>query len=219
MKTLTLILLRHGRTDHNAGLRLTGWGDPPLDELGRQQAQTVGQELASRYEIGAIYTSPLIRARQTAQPLLDLTRLTPHTHDDLKELNFGEVEGMTFSEVREQHPQLFTTWRSFDEPEFSWPGGETRIVFHGRVDRAMWEIIQAEAGQHDTIAIVAHGGSLAGFVSDLKTGEPYQWRRFLLENCQYYVVEVHFEELPISRENCTLEVTHIGQLVPLPPDA
>ncbi len=218
MKTLRLILLRHGQTDHNTGLRLTGWGDPGLDTTGMAQAAEVATQLTQAYQIDAIYTSPLKRAVQTAQPLVAITGLVPSVNEGLKELNFGEVEGMTIPEAKERFPHLFATWRSLDEPEFSWPGGETRMVFHTRVDRAMWDIILAEAGQHETVVIVAHGGSLAGFFSELQTGQPYAWRQFLLENCQYYVIEVDYEQTPVTRQNCTLKVVYTGKMMPLPKD-
>jgi 2,3-bisphosphoglycerate-dependent phosphoglycerate mutase len=219
MKTLRLILVRHGQTDHNTGLRLTGWGDPPLDELGLFQAEHVAIELTEKYHIGALYASPLQRALQTAKPLKEKTGLTIQIHEGLKELHFGEVEGMTFPEAKEKYPDHFIDWRTrLDLPEFSWPGGETRIAFHTRVDRALWDIIVTEAGRAETVAIVAHGGTLAGFISELETGEPYAWRRFLLENCQYYIVEVHFEQTPLTRDNCTLQIVHTGKLMPMPED-
>ncbi|HEX2912894.1 MAG TPA: histidine phosphatase family protein [Chloroflexia bacterium] len=218
MNTLKLILLRHGRTAHNFGLRLTGWGDPDLDELGREQAEAAAQRLVQEFDIETIYSSPLKRARQTAEPLVRLTGHNPHIRDGLKELNFGEVEGLTMEEIREKHPQLFVNNPRMDDPDFTWPGGESRLVFHTRVDKAMWEIIKHEAGKHKTVAVVAHGGSIAGFVAELKTGKPFVWRDFLLDNCQHYVVDVHFEQLPLEREEVKLEVAYTGRLVPLAPD-
>ncbi len=217
MPLLKLVLQRHGQTDHNVGLRLTGWGDPGLDDTGLAQARATAEGLLQDYIFDAVYTSPLKRARQTAEPVLAKTGLTPKLNEDLKELNFGEVEGMTIPEVKTLHPELFNTWRSLDEPAFSWPGGETRMVFHSRVDRAIWDIILAEAGQSATVLIVAHGGSLAGFISELQVGEPYAWRKFLLDNCEHYVVQVEFDNTPVTRENCTLQVIHTGKLVPLNP--
>lgn len=218
MQTLNLIFIRHGRTAHNLGLRLTGWGDPDLDELGREQAQAMAEKVTGQFKVDALYASSLQRARQTAGFLTELTGLVPEIKEDLKELNFGEVEGMTIPEIKTNYPDLFANWRSFDEPEFAWPGGETKMVFHTRVDQAIWEIILAEAGVHSNVAIVAHGGSLAGFICELTTGSPYLWREHLLDNCEYYVVEVHFEQTPITRDNCTLKLVYTGHIVPLAAD-
>lgn len=215
MKTLKLVLLRHGQTDHNFTLRLTGWADPELDELGRQQATQAADHLFHNFMIEAIYTTPLNRAWQTAAPLANLTGLVPIQHAGLKELNFGEVEGMSIPDAKVKHAEQFAQWRTNDDPHFAWPGGETRMVFHTRVDQAIWEIILANAGKHETVAVVAHGGSLAGFVCELQTGSPYAWRQFLLRNCEYYVVEVHYEDLPVTRQNCKLQVVHVGELLPI----
>jgi len=218
MQTLSLILIRHGRTAHNLGLRLTGWGDPDLDELGREQAHNMAEKVTGQFKLDALYASSLQRARQTAEALTELTGLVPEIKEDLKELNFGEVEGMTIPEIKTNFPDLFANWRSFDEPEFAWPGGETKMVFHTRVDRAIWDIIVAEAGVHSNVAVVAHGGSLAGFICELLTGSPYLWREHLLDNCEYYVVEVHFVQTPITRDNCTLKLVYTGHIVPLAAD-
>lgn len=218
MQTLNLILIRHGRTDHNLTLRLTGWGDPDLDERGREQAGAMAQKVTGQYKVDALYASTLKRARQTAGFIAEKTGLVPVIKEDLRELNFGEVEGMTIAEIKTTYPDLFANWRSFDEPEFAWPGGETKMVFHTRVDRAQWEIVQAEAGVHQNVAVVAHGGSLAGFYCELITGQPYAWRQYLLDNGEYYVVQVEFGDLPVTRENSLLKVTYTGQIVPLPDD-
>lgn len=218
MQTLNLILIRHGRTDHNLGLRLTGWGDPDLDDRGREQAQAMAEKVTGLYRVDALYASSLERARQTAGFISEKTGLVPVIKEDLRELNFGEVEGMTIPEIKTTYPDLFANWRSFDEPEFAWPGGETKMVFHTRVDRALWEVIQAEAGVHRNVAVVAHGGSLAGFVCELITGQPYLWREYLLDNCEYYVVEVQFEAVPITRENSLLKLVYTGRMVPLAAD-
>ncbi len=191
MIKLKLILVRHGETDHNTGLRLTGWGDPDLNEKGRAQAQELAENLAAEYKIEQIYTSPLRRASQTALPLASLTGLTPIVKEDLKELNFGEMEGMTIPEIKEQMPDVFTAWRSND-PLFEWPGGENRQVFHSRVDKATWEIIQAEIGVREVVAIIGHGAALAGFVTEIVTGSPFLWREWLLDNGQHYIIEVEF---------------------------
>ena len=218
MQTMNLILIRHGRTDHNFGLRLTGWGDPDLDEWGREQARAMAEKVTGLYRVDALYASSLKRARQTAGYISEKTGLVPVIKEDLRELNFGEVEGMTIPEIKTTYPDLFANWRSFDEPEFAWPGGETKMVFHTRVDRAIWEVIRAEAGVHHNVAVVAHGGSLAGFVCELITGQPYLWREHLLDNCEYYVVEVQFEGIPITRENSFLKLVYTGKIVPLAAD-
>lgn len=207
--------MRHGETDHNSGLRLTGWGDPDLNEKGQEQARSAALRLSAEHQIEQIYVSPLRRAQQTATPLAELTGLTPIVKEDLKELNFGEMEGMTIPEIKERMPELFTAWRS-DDPEFGWPGGESRMVFHTRVDRALWEIIQSEVGLHQTVAVVGHGAALAGFVTEIMTGSPYLWREWLLENCEHYLIQVDYQpDTTLVRESVSFKLTHMGKQLDL----
>lgn len=215
MNKLKLIMLRHGETDHNSGLRLTGWGDPDLNERGREQARLAAERIVAEHRIEQIYVSPLRRARQTAEALENLINLTPLVKEGLKELNFGEMEGMSIPEIKEHRPELFTAWRS-DDPEFGWPGGESRITFHTRVDRAIWEIIQAEAGVHDTVAIVGHGAALAGFVTEIQTGSPFLWREWLLENAEHYVISVFFQgNSPVEKGKVTFKLEYMGRQLDL----
>ena len=215
MNKLNLILLRHGETDHNKGARLTGWGDLDLNETGREQAKIAAARLVAEYKIEQIYVSSLQRAQQTAAILARLTGLTPIIKEDLKELNFGEMEGMSIPEIKRQMPELFSAWRSTD-PLFGWPGGETREFFHNRVDRAIWDIIEAEANLHETVAIVGHGAALAGFVTEVVTGSPYLWREWLLENSEHYVVSVSYPSgLTPTRQSVKLELVYMGKQLAL----
>jgi glucosyl-3-phosphoglycerate phosphatase len=212
MKKLELIMLRHGVTDHNTGLRLTGWGDPELNPTGLQQAEDTAKELTAKFKFEAIYTSTLKRAIQTAAPFVRLTGLTPVRMDSLKEYNFGEMEGRTIQEMKEHFPEMFAAWRKADEPDFSWPGGEKRSVFHGRVDTAIWEISRAEIQQgHKLALIVGHGAALAGFVTEILTGNPLGWREYLLENCQHYHIKIVYDPAkPIEKQSVRMEVVSMG---------
>lgn len=220
MKTLNLILLRHGMTDHNSGLRLTGWGDPELNETGHSQAAEVAAKLVKEFKIEAIFASPLTRTVQTASYLAKTINLPVKYDAGLKELNFGEMEGFSIRELMDKHPDMYRAWRGADDPHFGWPGGETRIAFHTRVDQAVWRVIaESVADNFKTVAIVAHGGALAGFVSEILVGMPYKWRDYLLENCEYYVVAVDYDETkPIEKESVGLRVLSMGKTVPIGPN-
>ncbi|MEI6044248.1 MAG: histidine phosphatase family protein [Chloroflexota bacterium] len=215
MNKLILVLLRHGETDHNSGMRLTGWGDPELNERGYEQARAAADKILETYKVEQIYVSSLRRARQTAEALAQATGLTPLVKEDLKEQNFGEMEGLPLTQIKDYYPELFHAWR-LDDPEFSWPDGETRRFFHTRVARVLWEIIQTEAGVHQTVAVVGHGAALAGFVTEIMTGSPYLWREWLLENCEHYVVSVNYpaDSLP-TRNNVTFNLDYIGNRLDL----
>jgi probable phosphoglycerate mutase len=131
----TLVLVRHGESAWIAEGRFQGHGDPPLSEVGRRQAQAVGQRLAAPAEMPslpvpgypplAIWHSPLLRAAQTAQAIHEaragdapLRRL-----DALIELGQGDWEGLTHDEVRRRWPDELAAWRS-DPLHHHAPGGE-----------------------------------------------------------------------------------------------
>lgn len=89
---LGFYLVRHGQTAGNAN-RYLGWTDEPLDEIGKQQAQQIGRRLGHE-RIDAIYSSPFSRTVATALPLAEFCGLRVVTRDALKELNFGDYQGL-----------------------------------------------------------------------------------------------------------------------------
>lgn len=153
---LRLLLIRHGQTLWNAELRYQGQADVPLNELGRRQAEALARRLAGE-TIHAVYASDLQRAVDTATPLAASHRLEIITDARLRELNFGEWEGHTFEEIRRREPERYQAWLRNPE-QFSAPGGETGAQLRERVQA--W--LEDARAQHDeqTVAVVAHGGSL-----------------------------------------------------------
>ncbi len=115
---IPLLLIRHGRTAANASGRLAGRLDEPLDALGRAQATALAQRLSGLPRAG-LYTSPLLRARQTAAALGD-AEVIP----GLSELDHGELEGLSGRELRRRYPALLRAW-SRDPSDVPIPGGET----------------------------------------------------------------------------------------------
>ncbi|MBC7242501.1 MAG: alpha-ribazole phosphatase [Anaerolineae bacterium] len=153
---LRLLLIRHGQTLWNAELRYQGQTDVPLNELGRRQAEALGRRLAGE-TIHAVYASDLQRAVDTAIPLAVPRRLEIIKEPRLRELNFGEWEGHTFEEIRQRDPEAYQAWLRAPE-RFSAPGGETDTQLRERV-RAWLDEVRAKHDEQ-TIAVVAHGGSL-----------------------------------------------------------
>ncbi len=115
---IPLVLIRHGQTRHNAERRFVGCSDPPLDETGLQQAQSLGDALGD-LPLGGLYASPLRRAQQTAAPLG-----TPTTLEGIKELDQGVLEGKKFEEVGQELAAFFHAWAR-DPAGIRVPGGET----------------------------------------------------------------------------------------------
>ena len=168
---MRLYLIRHGESLGNVGGIVTGQSDLPLSERGRIQARRVGEALAAR-PVTAIYASPLSRALDTARPVSEVTGATIQLVDDLRELNCGLAEGLTWLEVEERWPDFARLYTAGDEGiAMAWPGGESSVDLRERVGRVLRQIIRGalgaapmpNAGSPETgeIAIVAHAGSIA----------------------------------------------------------
>jgi len=98
-----LYLIRHGQSDGNAQGRFGGHGPTPLSKLGREQAEKTAKVLA-KGGVDAIYTSDLLRAVQTAEPLAALTNLPINKSEAFRERHVGVLEGLTFDESKDRYP-------------------------------------------------------------------------------------------------------------------
>lgn len=147
----TLILLRHGQTALSAEKRFSGLGDPPLTELGESQAEKAAARLAEA-RLDAIVSSPLGRARQTAEAVAKATGLPVHVDEDLRETDFGAWEGRTFAEIRDRWPHEMNAWLA--DPAVAPPGGESFQSAGHRVQRARERILAAHPGE--TVLLVSH---------------------------------------------------------------
>ncbi len=147
-----LILIRHGETEWNETKRFQGVSDIPLSAKGMAQALSLARSL-EKERLAAIYTSPLIRARQTADCLVRHHSCPLLVVEDLKELNQGRLEGLTGEDLRRDFPDFFRKW--LEEPgETVLPGGESL----GDLQRKAWAVVEVLVGKHreETVAIVAH---------------------------------------------------------------
>jgi probable phosphoglycerate mutase len=127
---LTLYMLRHGDTTFAADGTFAGDIDPPLTDSGHAQAAAVGR-LAPRLSLSAIYVSPKLRARQTAEPIVAASGLAPVIDDGLREIAYGAWEGRKEAEVRATEPEAFAAW-SADPSLVSPPGGESAFAIAAR---------------------------------------------------------------------------------------
>ena len=146
-----LVVLRHGETDHNAQGRFQGQADIPLNDNGRRQAEAARRRLAGR-EFAAVYTSPLVRASETAK----IVRPDAEPIEDprLMEINVGSWAGRTWAEVHALMPDYEAKYADGVDFRRS-PEGETLADVVERGRPALLEI--AERHQDATVLIVAHG--------------------------------------------------------------
>jgi alpha-ribazole phosphatase len=149
-----VVLVRHAEPDPAVRGRCYGALDVSLSPEGRRQARVLAQALEGLAP-QAVYASPCKRALETALPIAAALGLTPVVDPDLRELDFGELEGRTYEEIAVEHPTLYTTWMR-RPTEVRFPGGESYAELRRRVRRALAELRARHAG--DAIAVVAHGG-------------------------------------------------------------
>jgi broad specificity phosphatase PhoE len=147
----TTLLLRHGQTELSVERRFAGRGDTPLTKDGIRQAGLVARRLA-RSGVDVIVTSPLQRARRTAEAVAEATGAPMVVDDDLIEADFGAWEGLTFAEADKASPGELAAWMS--SPDAAPPDGESFAAVALRVLAALDRII--EAHRHRTAVVVSH---------------------------------------------------------------
>jgi broad specificity phosphatase PhoE len=146
-----MYLARHGQTDYNAEGRFQGQGAVPLNDTGRAQAAVLAEQ-ALAYEFAALWCSPLLRARETADIVARSIGLTPREDARLMETDTGEWTDCSFAEMQERAPAEFAMFRNGD-PTFKFPGGESFAQQGVRVAGAFHDIKRAEA----PALVVCHG--------------------------------------------------------------
>jgi probable phosphoglycerate mutase len=193
-----LVLWRHGRTDWNLIGRAQGHADVPLDEVGLAQAERAAALLAT-YDPAFVWSSDLMRARQTAQAL---TRLTGHAlvlDPRLREYDVGARQGMTRDEFREAFPEIYARYLAGDDV-VRIPGSETTAEVRERMLAVLLEATRA-VGEGQTGVLVGHGAALRtgvlaffGVAVDDEEPTPAGRRREMLAgmaNCAWTVLEQH----------------------------
>lgn len=148
-----LLLVRHGQSEWNAEGRWQGQADPPLSELGEEQARDAATRLAGT-GFTAVISSDLRRARRTAEILAEALGLPVAVDPDLREIDVGDWQGLTRAEIEAGWPGELADWS--EGRSESPPGGETRAHL---AERARGALVRAAGGADpgDRLLVVAHG--------------------------------------------------------------
>jgi probable phosphoglycerate mutase len=160
----TFLLLRHGATAHTVEKRFSGSNgeDPPLADEGERQARAAAERIAGAGAPDVIVSSPVRRARQTADIVAAAVGMPVTEVPDLRESAFGEWEGLTFAEAREGWPELLASWLS--DPTVAAPGGESFADVRRRVLLARDKLLARHP--HKTVLVVTHVTPIKILVSD-----------------------------------------------------
>ncbi len=192
MNTTKLYLIRHGETEQNKTGVLMGSTDTPLNEQGRLQAASL-RERINALEVDSIFASPLSRAVETATLVFgEQARIVTDT--SLQEYHFGEWEGMHFSDISKQYPEVWRMWLT-DWEQTRIPGAEPFAAFKVRVISMVEEIVRNHPGQR--VAVVSHGGCIRSILAHFfcESVSKGYWR-FKVDNATLSEVEF-MGELPI----------------------
>ena len=156
VETTRILLVRHGQSQGNAERRFGGHSPTPLSELGHRQAEATARALAGE-RVTAIYSSDLLRAVQTAEPLARATGLEVTRTPALRERSVGLMEGLTFEEAAAAHPEEYAALLRRDF-EHVLAGGES---YRQLLDRAADELDRAVARHRGgTVALFSHTGTI-----------------------------------------------------------
>ena len=178
---VAVFLARHGQTAWNKEHRFLGTSDVPLDDTGRVQAADLAAQLG-HLPFAAVYSSPLARARQTAEAVSARVEVVP----DLRELAQGDLEGLDAPTAIGRYPAFFEQWRQ-DPTGLEVPGGERLDHCATRV-RASLEAIAARHAPGETVLVVSHQLAIASSLVTLM-GEPLRrWYAFGLPNVAFHVL-------------------------------
>ena len=158
-----LLLIRHGETELQSSLRYWGKTDVALGAVGLRQAEQLRDRLAAE-KIDFVYSSELKRAADTARVIAAGHSLPVITCPELREIDFGKLEGLEFAEIQSRFPKVAQMWIN-RSPSLVYPDGESMLEFEHRV--AKFDARLKNRRADETILIVAHTGVLRTIICRL----------------------------------------------------
>jgi broad specificity phosphatase PhoE len=175
-----IVLVRHGATDWNLQGRCQGSSDRELSEAGVRQAGQIA-DLLGKQELSAVYSSHLRRARQTAERISRPHDLPVLIEEDLRELDHGELEGLTFNEIKTRYGEFLTRWRS-EPADIRVPGGERLADVAQRAWKGLKDIVERHPDA-ERILVVSHNFPILGIICRITGTHLNDYRTFHLDPC------------------------------------
>ncbi len=199
---MDIYLIRHGETDYNKGRRLQGVTDIPLNARGIELAEKTAEGLRD-IAFDRIYTSPLIRARKTAEIIRGSRDIEIIPTDGLKEISFGDYEGLTVLTESYNIPDPdFCDFFNAPERYHTPPGGENIEALRQRTTSFIREIMSDPANEGKTLLMASHGAAIRGMLSGLQ-GLPVAqfWNGGVHKNCAVTLLRAEQGKFEIIFEN------------------
>jgi broad specificity phosphatase PhoE len=201
-----VVIVRHGETEFNRRGVFRGRFDVPLNDRGREQAGRVARMLGSE-PIAAVFTSPLVRATETARAIAGAHGLAAQPDDAFNNIDLGEWQGQEKARVKRERPDLWDLW-IHDPDGLEIPGGERLGDVRRRAYERTLRLIREHAGAR--VVIVTHRSVaklLSGALLEMESG--YFWR-FYLDNAGYSIFGHDGERFVLTKWN---ETCHLGERV------
>ena len=181
-----LILVRHALTVDNQKSRLSGHIDSSISEEGKEQIDKITNYLKD-FDIDKIYTTTSSRTKGTVKKLSELKSIEIIEKESLKEISFGDFEGLTFDEIKDKYPKEFQDMIEKGY-EYKYPNGESLIDSYNRVCIELDNIISNNDDR--TILICSHGGTIRNIITYLISNSyKYHWN-FKIDNGSVTILEV-----------------------------
>jgi alpha-ribazole phosphatase len=197
-----LLLVRHGDTATDNPEILWGQTDIALNKAGVLQAERLGERLSGE-SIDEIYSSDLSRALRSAEIIASRHNLYIATSKKLREIHFGDIEGMTFGEASRQYPELGKSWYS-DDLQFRFPNGESISELQERISGFLSEVVLHN--RNGTILIVSHGGLLRMLICHVLGLNFKHWKQLCLDKASLSIIDTYPETALLSLLN---DVSHL----------
>ena len=202
MQSTTIIIIRHGETFWNREQRIQGHLDSALTPEGIAQTEACAIRLRAE-SIDAVVASDLKRVRHTTEILLGKRALPVAFDASLRERSFGIGEGLTYAEMDGKYPQMFSKSGLVDA-EFTLPEGESRAMFHQRVQASIERLAGVHAGK--CLLVVTHGGVL---------GVVYRWINRLPVGAQAIAIpNVGYNRISVGPNGWKIDIwgdtSHLG---------
>jgi alpha-ribazole phosphatase len=198
--------VRHGITEFNSTRRFAGYSDVEMNAAGYQQVEKLRDRLANE-RIDAVYSSDLKRALDTAEVISAGRKLNIEACPELREMNYGDAEGLTFQEINSRYPEVAKLIANFNL-RLTFPGGEN---FEGFIERTRKFLDRLnEHTPSETILIAAHSGPLRVLVCSLLGIDQSHWRQIGCDNASLSIISTYPQAAILSLLNGTSHLKEVS---------
>jgi len=200
-----LLLVRHGLTELNSSFKFAGITDIEISTLGQKQIEKLRDRLSTS-KIDAVCCSDMKRTITSARIISSSRNLPMTTYPELREMNYGQIEGMSFGEIHHCFPNVA---RSIEDRncQISFPGGESFIELENRIRKFTRELQRYSV--EETILIVSHGGALRMLICILLETNIDIWWHLRIDNASLSIIDNHQKGAILTLLN---DVSHLDTL-------